>query len=210
MPADACELLARSAPDMATVDGERALYLLSVACMAGGYSGDPRAVARIAALAERIPVEDTPGGRFLAAFVHGAGAFFGERFDVAAPSLRTALELGDEADATSSSQLLGLLLIAGGAGLFLGDDVAAERMNRRLAAFARDTGALTLLTQAIPRLALTLIAHGRWSAAGAQLAEAMRLARQIGQHQIVGHMSPSWRCSRRCAARSGSAARWPR
>ena len=66
----------RSAPDMATVDVERGLYMLCVASLAAGYAGDPGAVARIAELAERMPGADTPVGRFLAHFLRGAGAFF--------------------------------------------------------------------------------------------------------------------------------------
>jgi DNA-binding CsgD family transcriptional regulator len=188
VPAEACELLVHSAPLMAAVDRELGLYMLCVASVAAGYSDDPAAVAAIAELAARVPAADTPVGRFLEHFLRGAGSFFAEDFEAAAPSLRAALELADQAHASASPRLLGLLLIAGGAGLFLGDDGAALHLNRRLVGFARDTGALTLLTQALPRLALTQIADGHWPSASAGLTEGVQLAKQIGQHQVLAHM----------------------
>jgi hypothetical protein len=188
VPADACELLLRATPAMATVDPERGRYLLCIACLAAGYSSDPAMVVRIGELARDIPVVETPVGRFLAHFLEGAVAFFAEDFAAAAPCLRAALELADEAHATRSLQMLGLLLLAGGAGLFLADDEAARRLNRRLVQWTRETGALALLTQALPRLALTQIPNGHWSSAAAALEDGIRLARQTGQHQVVAHM----------------------
>jgi DNA-binding CsgD family transcriptional regulator len=188
VPADACELLLRSAPEMATTDAERGLYMLCVASLAAGYSGDDAAAVRIGELAGRMPAVDTLVGCFLESFLHGSCAFFAKDFAAAAPRLRAALALADDADATTSFRMLGLLLIAGGAGLFLGDDDAAQRLNRRLVHWARDTGALTLLTQALPRLALTQIPRGQWASAGAALEDGIRLAGQTGQHQVVAHM----------------------
>jgi DNA-binding CsgD family transcriptional regulator len=188
VPADACELLVRGAPDMAAVDRERALYMLAVACVAAGYSDDAARVAAIAAMAEGIPAGEAAVGRFLGHFLRGTGAFFGEDFATAAPSLRAALALADEADEIDSFRLMGLLIIAGGAALFMGDDAAAARLNRRLVGRARENGALTLLTQALPRLALTQIGSGQWAAASAGLEEGLQIARETGQHQVVAHM----------------------
>ena len=201
VPADACELLVRSAPDMATVDGERALYLLSVACIAGGYSGDPGAVARVAALAERIPVADTPGGRFLARSCTARPR--------SSPSASTSprracgrrCELGDEADAT-------LVPAARAAADRRRRGAVPRRRCRRGAAepaavgFARDAGALTLFTQAMPRLALTQIASGM-AVGGRGARGGLQMARQIGQHQVVAHMRVRARAARGAARRRG-------
>jgi DNA-binding CsgD family transcriptional regulator len=188
VPADARELLVRGAADMATVDPERALYMLGIACVASAYGGEGRSVPAIAEVATRLPAGDTPVTRFLASFLAGTGALFSEAYPTASSSLRAALDRADEADAHGSSRLFGLLILAGGAGLFLGDDEAADRLNRRLVHRAREMGALTLLTQALPRLALTQVATGQWSSAAAGLTEGVRLARQAGQHQVVAHM----------------------
>ena len=92
VPADACELLMGSAPAMASVDRERGLYMLAVATVAAGYTDDRDAARAIAELADRMPVADTPVGRFHAHFLRGAGAFFAQDFDAAASSLRAALD----------------------------------------------------------------------------------------------------------------------
>ena len=187
VPADAAQVLMGAAADMAA-HPSRALYVLSLACVASGYAGDGALVPAIARRARELRADDALG-RFCASFVSGAGFWFSGDFERASPCLRAALELTEPAQAAASpAQFRGLLLLAGGAGLFLGDDRAAERLNRLLAVGARETGSLPLLTQALPRLALAEIAAGHWSSAAAALKEGVRLARQAGQHQVVAHM----------------------
>jgi DNA-binding CsgD family transcriptional regulator len=188
IPAEAHDVLVRAARDVASVDAERALYMLGIASVAAAYAGNSDAVVATAESAGSISVGDTPVARFLAEFLTGTGAYFGGDFARAAPSLRAAVELADEADATGSGKFAELVILAGAAGLFLGDDRAARRFNHRIVVRARDAGALSLLTQARPRLALSEIWEGQWRSASAALTEALELARQIGQHQIVGHL----------------------
>jgi DNA-binding CsgD family transcriptional regulator len=189
VPADAREVLVRGALEIAEVDHEQALQMLATACLAAGYSGDAEAVVATAQLADQIPAteRDGPVSLFLAQFVRGAGSYFAGAFETAAPSLRAALEMAEGGDVVGSSRLR-LLVFAGGAGLFLGDDRAAERFNRRLVAHTRETGAVGLLTEAVPRLALSQIATGYWPGAAANLEEGIDLARQTGQQQVLGHM----------------------
>ncbi|HEY1317803.1 MAG TPA: AAA family ATPase [Gaiella sp.] len=189
VPTDARDLLVRSARDIAAVDAEQALYTLALACIASAYGGDADAVPAIVRVADELPdAPDSHVTRFLEAFLDGTGAYFAGDFDTASPMLRTAVETADEADAEDSTRLPDLLLLAGGAALFLGDDRAAERFNRRLASRARDLGALSLLNETLPRVALMQVATGQWSAAAAGLTEGVQLARQTGQQQLVGHM----------------------
>jgi len=115
-------------------------------------------------------------------------AYFEADFATSAQSLRAALDSADDADAAAATAYRGVLLLAGGAGLFLGDDAAAEHLNRRLAFRAREAGHLPLLTQALPRLALVEVATGHLRTANASLTDGIRLARQGGQHQVVSHM----------------------
>jgi DNA-binding CsgD family transcriptional regulator len=186
-PAEAGELLLAAAADLEASDARRALYIYGLACIAAGYSGRGDTVVAIA----RRAAELRPDGgvaRFLSRFVEGMAAYFETDFARAGESLRAALRSADEADEAASSTYRGVLLLAGGAGLFLGDDAAAERLNRRLGFRAREAGHLPLLTQAVPRLALAEIAGGHLPAANASLTEAMRLAKQGGQHQVVSHM----------------------
>lgn len=101
---------------------------------------------------------------------------------------RSLTRLADEADATGSARFPGLLIIAGEAGLLLGDDRAAHDLAQRLVAWARETGAVSLLTQVLPALALSQLAAGQWASASAGLNEGLQLARQTGQHQVVAHL----------------------
>jgi DNA-binding CsgD family transcriptional regulator len=187
MPADARDLLLAAASELAATDPRRAAYILGLACIAAGYAGAGETIADIAARAPE-PLADDPAGQFFANFAHGMGQYFRGDSAAAAASLRVALELAEDADDAVSGRYRGILLLAGGAALFLGDDGAADRLNRRLVFRARESGHLPLLTQALPRLALAEIAAGHWSAAAAGLNDGVRLARQAGQHQVVAHM----------------------
>jgi DNA-binding CsgD family transcriptional regulator len=187
VPADAGDLLLAAASDLADDDPRRALYIFGLACIASGYSGHGETVAAIARRAVDLHADDPVAG-FLSRFIEGMGRYFGGDFGTAAKEFRAALELADDADAAASNAYRGVLLLAGGAALFLGDDRDADRLNRRLAFRAREAGHLPLLTQALPRVALTEIARGHWTAAAASLNDGVRLARQGGQHQVVSHM----------------------
>jgi ATP/maltotriose-dependent transcriptional regulator MalT len=49
-------------------------------------------------------------------------------------------------------------------------------------------GALPLVNDVMPRLAMSHISMGRWSSASADLSEGIQLAKEIGQHQVLAHM----------------------
>jgi DNA-binding CsgD family transcriptional regulator len=186
VPADARDILVRSAGAMAETDDEAALYMLCLACLGAAYGGEGAAVPGVAGVAAGLPAPQSALGRFLAAWLAGVGAYFSGAYDDAARGFRAALDCVDEAD--ESSRFVALLILGGGAALFLGDDATADRLNRRLANRARDAGAMTVLSEALPRLALTQVAAGEWALAAASLSEGVQLAQQTGQHQVVGHM----------------------
>jgi DNA-binding CsgD family transcriptional regulator len=188
VPADARDVLVAGADEISAIDHERALYMLAVACLAAGYSGDGEGVMAIAERAPQVASETGPVYRFLHAFVRGAACYFAGAFDRAVPSLRATMQLAEEADAAAPRMFLGLLIFAGTAALFLGEDEAADRFNRRLLTQMRDAGAVALLTQAVPREALTEVATGRWASASASLNEGIELGLQTGQHQLIAHM----------------------
>jgi predicted ATPase len=103
VPADAHQLFVRAAQEIATVDAERALYMLSLAAGAALYAGDSEGMAAIAELAGRLADDDSPAARFLVHFLLGTESYFRGAFSSAARSLRNALEVADEADATGSA-----------------------------------------------------------------------------------------------------------
>lgn len=188
VPTAARDLLASAAVDLPEGEVSRALHMLGLACVASAYGGQADRVDQVAAAADRLRVDGSPPAHFLERFVAGARSYFAGDYAAAARSFRTALEGADAADAAGSAELPGLLLLAGAAALFLGDDATAEQLNQRLADRSREMGALPLVNEVLPRLAMNQIAMGRWSSASAELSEGIRLATQIGQHQVLAHM----------------------
>jgi DNA-binding CsgD family transcriptional regulator/predicted ATPase len=184
VPTDACQLLLRAAKEVAPSDGERALQLLNLAGLAAAYAGDVEAAVAIAEVARGLEVEEPPFARMLAQLLIGLGAHAEGDFAGAAPRLRVALELAEELDDEASAQPVALLF-AGRAALYLGDDQAAYRTHHEAAARARTSGALTIVTQILPRLATAEIWAGRWPSASANAREGLQLAREIGQHDLA-------------------------
>ena len=185
VPADACLLLLGAATEVAPIDQERALHLLNLAGLAAAYAGDKEAAVSIAEVARGLTVEETPFLRMLAQLLIGLGAHAEGDFADAAPRLRAALDLAQELDDDAASDQPVALLFAGRAALYLGDDQAAYRTHHEAAARARASGALSVVTQILPRLATTDVWAGRWPAAAANAREGIQLAREIGQHDVV-------------------------
>jgi DNA-binding NarL/FixJ family response regulator len=77
------------------------------------------------------------------------------------------------------------LLFAGRAAMYLGDDRATFRTHHEAAARARASGALSIVTQILARLATAEVWAGRWMSAAANAREGLELAREIGQDDVV-------------------------
>jgi ATP/maltotriose-dependent transcriptional regulator MalT len=169
-------------------DSARALHVLGLACVASAYGGEGHRVSELSAVAARFRTDGSPVVCFLAEFVEGVGGYFGGAYGTAGRAFPAALAHADAADTAGSSELPGLLLLAGAAALFLGDDRTAEQLNHRLATRARQMGALPLVNEVLPRLAMNHIAMGRWSSASADLNEGIGLAHEIGQQQVLAHL----------------------
>jgi ATP/maltotriose-dependent transcriptional regulator MalT len=71
---------------------------------------------------------------------------------------------------------------AGRAAFYLGDDDAAHRLDSKAVARARAVGAIGDMLPPLQRLALSEILRGQWSTATANAVEALRFARETGQH----------------------------
>jgi ATP/maltotriose-dependent transcriptional regulator MalT len=187
VPAEACRLLVRSAAAVAPVDGERALQLLNLASVAAFYAEDVAATATIAELAREIDVEDTPFARALVELLVGLGAQYAGDLPRAAASLRSALSLEAELESDALDARRVALLFDGRAAAYFGDDEAALRSAELAASQMRAEGALGLLTPILPRLVHAEMWAGRWPAASASAREGLRLAREIGQFDLVAY-----------------------
>jgi ATP/maltotriose-dependent transcriptional regulator MalT len=187
VPAEACRLLLRSAAAVAPVDGERALQLLNLASVAAFYADDAAAAVTIAELARDIDVEDTPFARALVELLVGLGAHYAGDLPRAAISLRSAMSLEAELESDALDARRVALLFGGRAAAYLGDDEAALRSAQLAAAQMRAEGALGLLTPILPRLVHAEMWAGHWPAASASAREGLRLAREIGQFDLVAY-----------------------
>jgi DNA-binding CsgD family transcriptional regulator len=185
VPGDSAQMLLRAGRRVATADPERSLYLLSLASWGAAFARDPEAIVAIADAAEALAVPDTPANRFLMTRLQGLRAHFVGDFEDAAAKLQATLELAASA---TSDDLADRFSLASPVGLFLCDDRGILALHRGVAARARERGAVTLLAQATPWVALGEIWTGRWPAAAARLDEGLELARASGQHQITAHL----------------------
>jgi len=188
VPADAYELFFRAARDVAPLDGDRSLYLLALASIPAAYVGDREAAVEIARITAGLTVSESPQTRMLVHLLTGLGAQSEGDFARGAASLRLALETAEELGRDVTAAQPAWLLFAGRAALFLGDDEAGYQLHRRAAADARTTGALSLLTQVLPRLAHAEIGLGRWAAAAASAQEGLELTRGTGQDDLEAHL----------------------
>jgi DNA-binding CsgD family transcriptional regulator len=186
-PAEACRLLVRSAAAVASVDGERALELLNLASVAAFYADDVAAAVTIAELARKVDVGDTPFARALVELLVGIGAHYEGDLGRAAASLRSAVSIEAELESDPLDARRVALLFGGRAAFYLGDDEAARRSAQLAAAQMRAEGALGLLTPILPRLVHAEMWAGRWPAASANAREGLRLAREIGQFDLVAY-----------------------
>jgi predicted ATPase len=136
----ACRLLMRAAAEVARLDGERALRLLSIARVLATHTGDHEAGVAIAELA-RTAVADSAIAGILRESLLGFGAHATRDFAGAATRLRRAVELETrhEDDALAGEPLA--LLFAGRAATYLGDDRAGYRIHAAAVARARASGA---------------------------------------------------------------------
>jgi DNA-binding CsgD family transcriptional regulator len=185
VPADACQMLLRAATEVAPIDGARAIHVLNIAGLAAAYAGDREAAVTIGEAARGLALEETPFLRMLSQLLIGLGLHAAGDFAAAAPRLREAIELAGGLDDDAASEQPVALLFAGRAALYLGDDRETYRTHHEAAVQARRSGALSIVTQILPRLATAELWAGRWPSAVANAREGLQLAREIGQHDVV-------------------------
>jgi DNA-binding CsgD family transcriptional regulator len=187
MPAIAYRLLFAAAVEVAPVDSERALQLLNLAGLASFYAGERDAATAIAEQARALELQPTPLSRMLQETLIGLGAHFQDDFARAAESLRLVLAIEEALpEATLTDQPVALLF-AGRAALFLSDDDRGQRLHEEAAARARAAGALSSLTQILPRLAHLELRSGQLGLAAANAGEGLQLARELGQDDLVAY-----------------------
>ena len=169
-PARAHRLLADAAAGLAVVDADRALRLGVAAMEAASLAGEPPDLP--------LPAGHAPDG-FLARFAAGIQAHFAG--DVAAG----ASVLGQVVGAARQLADPQLVLWAGAAAFFTGDEDAAVALHERAAALARAAGDAAVLPFALTFLATAHLWAGRPAVAEADAQEARALAAEAGQDNLV-------------------------
>ena len=134
--------------------------------------------------AEVLATPDVPAparDRCLESLLTGFHSLLGGDLARAVPQLRDALAASERLTETETDLLTNL----GIAAFHLDDDAGFQRSFGRLLDQSRDSGAIGLVLFALPRLALAHLAAGRWHAARSNAAEALELARGIGQPALT-------------------------
>jgi hypothetical protein len=175
-------MLVTGASRLGRVDPRRSLELLALAAEGASLSLDADASRTIADLASSLDVGDDEHDRFFIGLLVGfARHLAGDRRSGIA-AIRDALAIAeDEFDDVD------LMLAAGRAGFYVGDDAAALRFHTRIVNRARSIGSIGCLAIAGTRLALAETLTGRWSEANATAEETLRLAEDTGQRELEAH-----------------------
>ena len=170
---DAAAMLVAGSELAATVDPSQALQMLVEASEIASYAGDVTPTAELGRRAAALPVADK-AGEFLSDLLQGMGRVAEGDGAAGAPLLRRAIALA------GSLEQPRLLLWAGVAAFFVGENAAGDALYARAVARARRDGAVGLLPRALEYQAPVELAAGRLGAAVASATEGLRLARDTG------------------------------
>jgi DNA-binding CsgD family transcriptional regulator len=168
-------ILVQAAQDIAPVDPRRARRILAAAAEAAWLASDRDAGAQLARVAASLGLADDPRDQLFAdlitGFLHALDSDLPAAVVLLSGAIRLARHLEDP-------DLLGL---AAHHAFYVGDDEAAYQLNLRVVAAARAGGKAAELLFGLPRLAQAELLTGRWTAAAASAAEAVRLAAGTSQ-----------------------------
>ncbi|MBO0679131.1 AAA family ATPase [Mycolicibacterium sp. S2-37] len=170
-----------AAAHVAAISPGQALTLLLFAAEAASNATDADAVVSLGALAAELDTGDSVSEQFAVDVLSGTADHFAGRPAAAVPALTRAVQV---AEALTDPALL---MVAGRAGFYLGDDDAAHAFSARAVSLARDSGDIGVIPIAGARTGLTDLLAGRWAAGEAAASEAVALAEAIGQPGISGH-----------------------
>ncbi|HEX8133845.1 MAG TPA: LuxR C-terminal-related transcriptional regulator, partial [Actinomycetes bacterium] len=171
-------ILVQAALDVAPLDPRRARRILAAAAEAAWLERDRTAGVKLARVATSLGPADDPHEQLFADLIAGFLHALDRDLASAVPLLTRAIGL------TRHLEDPDLLSLAAHHALYVGDDTAAYQLNVRVAATARADGKATELLFALSRLAQAELLGGRWTAAAASAAEAVRLASGTGQRAL--------------------------
>jgi DNA-binding CsgD family transcriptional regulator len=175
-------MLVTGAKRLTEVDPRRALELLALAAEGASLALDAEAAQQITVLAQSLDVGGDEHDEFFIGLLIGFAQQLAGDVGTGIAAIRKALAtVEDETDDVD------LMLAAGRAGFYIGDDAAAHRFHDRIVSRARSIGSVGCLAIAGTRVALADMLVGRWTAANATAEETARLARDTGQSELEAH-----------------------
>src|SRR6478736_4887037 len=175
-------MLVTGAKRLTDVDPRRALELLALAAEGASLAPDAEAAREIARLAQSLDVGGDKHDEFFIGLLIGFAQQLAGDVGTGITTIRKAL-----AAAEDEAGDVDLMLAAGRAGFYVGDDAAAHRFHDRIVSRARSIGSVGCLAIAGTRVALAEMLVGRWTAANATAEETERLARDTGQSELEAH-----------------------
>lgn len=174
------EILLAAAEQVTPTDPDTAVVLLAEAANAAFYVGESDAMQ---AIAERItavvPAHPTPRTDFFATMAQGMALLFADDGSHGAPLVRQALAAVEPSAALADDPLVLVWLTMGP--LWLREAGADDVVDAALEV-TRERLAVGVLPFLLTHLALCRAAADRWPEAEAAFDEAIRLARETGQH----------------------------
>jgi DNA-binding CsgD family transcriptional regulator len=177
-PITAKEILVSAAASIAQTDMCRALEMLLTAASAVALATDGPGAAEIARFAATLN-PTAPGDAYTKWLLIANGHYFHDELREATDALQKAVSIaedtGDPALAADAAER---------AALFISDDDAAYSVRSQVVARSRAAGAIGNIVDSLFRLAQIELVTGRWTAALGSASEAVRLARETGQHGL--------------------------
>jgi DNA-binding CsgD family transcriptional regulator len=178
-PAAAQRFLAEAATDATPVDTALARRILAAGAEAAWLTTDPDAGAELGRIGVQLEPIGDPHDRLFADQLAGFLRFMDGDVASAVRLLKGTIDLSERLDEPE------LLALAAHHASYVGDDDAAFRLNTRVVARARAAGAVIDLLFSLARLVQAELVTGRWRAAAASAAEAVRLARETGRPELA-------------------------
>jgi len=172
-------VLMRAARGMQARDPGRSLHLLVIAAQAAALADHTATEIEIGQLAASMPRGAGDPEQFFLDLLVGCGQYLSGETTSSTRLLRDVVRKAQDFDESM------LITWAGRAAFYLGDDEVAHQLDSRAVARARAVGAIGDLLPPLQRLALSEILRGQWSTATANAIEALRFARETGQHGLA-------------------------
>lgn len=174
-------ILIKAARYTASVDPGRAVELLALAGEGASLAVDTGATNEIREIAAGLTTSESVRDRFFARLLVGFTRLSDDP-EIANSALREAIDF-----AKDETEDVDLLLAAGRAAFYVGDDAAALEFHSRILDRARRVASFGCLAIAGSRMALAEMMVGRWGSGMATAEETSRMAEDTGQLELAAH-----------------------